>query len=264
MERKLRNGLLIIDMQNDFVLANGALSVVGAEDDAKRVAEFIKRNCKAIDGITLTMDSHYPYHIAHPIFWKDKDGNHPAPFTTITLQDLKDGKWHTTIAPTWPAHYLEELDKQGKSLVLWNPHCLISTQGWAIQEDVINAVINWSETTGQVYRIECKGSNILTEHFSVLESCVPVPNCPETQLNQNLLNVLNSFEHVYLFGEAANYCVLNTLADLNKYTPDLVSKLIILEDCMSAIGAWDINTDPVYQKAVSLGAKIVKSTEVTL
>jgi nicotinamidase-related amidase len=82
-------------------------------------------------------------------------------------------------------------------------------------------------------------------------------------LNQNLLNTLNKYDRVFLLGEAANVCVKNSLNDLNTYAPDLVKKLVILTDCMSPIGNFDPNTDDVFQKAVSLGAKLMKSTEVT-
>lgn len=82
-----KRAILGIDLQNDFVLINGALSVNGAEEDAKRIGAFISNNKKDIHHISLTLDSHHPLHIANPIYWKDKDGNHPSPFTVITYQD---------------------------------------------------------------------------------------------------------------------------------------------------------------------------------
>lgn len=259
-----KNAILAIDMQKSFVSVNGELSVAGAEDDAKRIAEFINRNQKNIHGITLTMDSHYPHHIAHPVFWQDKDGNHPTPFTTITLQDIKDGKWTSTYAPQWISHYVEELEKLGKTLTIWNEHCLVGSTGWSLDDTVMAAVLDWSRSNGKPYRMEFKGSNVMSEHYSVFKAEVQVPNCPETQLNQTLLNTLNTFDVIYLVGEAQNYCVENSLADICTYAPDLVAKMVILDDCMSPIGPFDINTDPVYQKAVSLGAKIAKSTDITL
>lgn len=259
----MTNALLLIDEQRDFCYADGALSVPGAEKDIKRVHDFIVNNKRQFSNITLTADSHYPYHVAHPIFWKDKDGNHPVPFTVITLQDVKDGKYQTAVNPQWAVRYLTELEAAGKTLCLWNPHCIIATKGWSIVDEVMDAVIEWSMETCIPYRMEFKGSNILTEHYSVMKAEVPVPNCPETQLNQGLLDTLNKYDRVFFGGEALNYCCKYTLDDLNTYAPDLVKKMVILTDCMSPIGNFDINTDPVYQKAVSLGAKLMKSTEVT-
>lgn len=256
--------LLGIDLQNDFVLSNGALSVPGAEDDAKRIAEFITKNKSKIGHISLTLDSHHPLHIANPVYWQDKNGNHPSPFTSISHQDIKDGKWTTSINPSWSFRYVEELEKIGNQLIIWNPHCILGTSGWAITKNVIDACIDWEETMKIPYNLWFKGSNWFTEHFSIFKAAITYPNAPETDLNQQLIQVLNTYDEVYIFGEAMNYCVLNSIKDLNQYAPDLVKKLIILEDCMSPIGTFDINTDPVYQEAVRLGAKIMKSTDVIL
>ena len=61
-----KRAILGIDLQNDFVLINGALSVNGAEEDAKRIGAFISNNKKDIHHISLTLDSHHPLHIANP------------------------------------------------------------------------------------------------------------------------------------------------------------------------------------------------------
>lgn len=257
------NAMLIIDMQNDFVLSNGALSVPGAEDDAKRVSDFIRSNSKSIHYIAATLDSHHPIHIANPIFWKDANGNHPTPFTVITKQDIKDGKWQTAFNPQWASHYVEELENNGKTLTIWPEHCIVGSNGFALVQTLMDALMYWEKETSRPYMLEFKGSNWYSEHYSIFKAEVEVPNCPETQINQNLINALNKYDRVFLLGQAANVCCLNSLNDLNTYAPDLVKKLVILEDCMSPIGQWDINTDPVYQKAVSLGAKIMKSTDVT-
>lgn len=259
-----KRSLLIIDAQNDFVLTNGALSVPGAEEDARRIGEFIKNNKRNIHHISLTLDSHHPLHIAHPIYWKDKDGNHPSPFTTITYQDIKDGKWTTSINPQWSFKYVEELEKEGGALTIWNAHCLLGTAGWAIVDSVIEACVEWEETNFKPYNLWFKGSNWFTEHYSIFKAAVTYPGAPETDLNQQLIQVLSEYDEVYICGEAMNFCCLNSIKDLNNYAPDLVKKIIILEDCMSPIGVFDINTDPVYQEAVRLGAKIMKSTDVTL
>lgn len=259
----MTNAMLIIDMQNDFVLSSGSLSVPGAEDDAKRINSFIVNNKRNIQHISATLDSHHPIHIANPVFWKDANGKHPVPFTTITLSDIKDGKWQTSFNPQWVIKYVEELEKCGKVLTIWVPHCVVGSNGFALVNDVMDALVEWEETTSKPYNLEFKGSNWYSEHYSIFKAEVEVPNCPETQLNQNLLNTLNKYDRVFLCGEASTHCVKCSLDDINTYAPDLVKKLVILDDCMSPIGSWDINTDTVYQKAVSLGAKIMKSTEVS-
>lgn len=256
--------ILGIDLQNDFVLPTGALSVVGAMEDVKRIGEFINKNSSKINHISLTLDSHHPIHIAHASYWKDKDGNHPSPFTQITSSDAKAGKWTPQFNPQWSFKYLEELEKEGGVNVIWNEHCLLGTNGWAIVDEVMNAVTQWERDNSRFYNLWFKGSNIFTEHFSIFKANVPYPNAPETQLNQQLIQVLNEHDEVFICGEALNYCVLNSVKDLNTYAPDLMKKVTILSDCSSAIGTFDINTDSVYQESVRLGAKIMKSTDVVL
>lgn len=256
-----KRAILGIDLQNDFVLINGALSVNGAEEDAKRIGAFISNNKKDIHHISLTLDSHHPLHIANPIYWKDKDGNHPSPFTVITYQDIKDGKWTTSINPQWSFRYVEELEKQGSQLTIWNPHCVLGTDGWAIVSSVIKACIEWEETNCKPYNLWFKGSNWFTEHYSIFKAAVTYPGAPETDLNQQLIQVLNEYDEVFLVGEAADFCVANSLKDIVTYAPELAKKIIVLEDCIS----WIILNNPsaikIYEDAKNAGVKFAKSTD---
>lgn len=49
-------------------------------------------------GKKATMDSHRTLHIAHPTWWVDKNGNHPAPFALIEEADVvgTNPKWKAT------------------------------------------------------------------------------------------------------------------------------------------------------------------------
>ena len=87
----MSNALLIIDPQNDFSHPNGSLYVPGAKEDCGRLAEFIEKNSDKINSIQITLDSHPSYHIAHPYFWVDENGNNPAPYTIITHLDYVKG-----------------------------------------------------------------------------------------------------------------------------------------------------------------------------
>ena len=77
-----KNVLFIIDPQNDFHVG-GTLGVPGAHEDSARIADFIRSNTDAIDGIYVSLDSHHRLHIAHGVFWKNTEGEHPPPFTLI-------------------------------------------------------------------------------------------------------------------------------------------------------------------------------------
>lgn len=77
--------LLIIDPQNDFcdlpatwwpaalpghaASTGPALPVPGAHADMQRLAGWVNRHAARLDGITVTLDSHQAYDVAHPAFW---------------------------------------------------------------------------------------------------------------------------------------------------------------------------------------------------
>lgn len=237
------------------------MSVNGAEEDAKRIGAFITANKRNIQHISLTLDSHHPLHIANPIYWKDKDGNHPSPLTVITYQDIKDGKWTTSINPQWSFRYVEELEKQGSQLTIWNPHCVLGTSGWAIVAPVIEACIDWEETNCKPYNLWFKGSNWFTEHYSIFKAAVTYPGAPETDLNQQLIQVLNEHDEVFLVGEAADFCVANSLKDIVTYAPELAKKIIVLEDCMSWIILNNPSATKIYEDAKNAGVRFAKSTD---
>ena len=89
--------LLVVDAQRDFCLPEGALFVggrsgAGAVDDSVRLARFVYRNLASISGITMTMDSHYPYQIFFPSFWLDQGGQHLADYTVVTSEMVESGR----------------------------------------------------------------------------------------------------------------------------------------------------------------------------
>ena len=69
--------LLIVDMQVDFCHDGGALYVPGAQDDIRRLSQFIFNHAAALTDIVCTLDSHLPFQIFHPAWWADEAGNHP-------------------------------------------------------------------------------------------------------------------------------------------------------------------------------------------
>ncbi|HWH68755.1 MAG TPA: hypothetical protein VNT26_05185, partial [Candidatus Sulfotelmatobacter sp.] len=145
----MKTHLIIADPQNDFCdPGRGSLYVKGAERDMQALAEFIARCGDRFDEIHVTLDSHQTIHIAHPIFWQNSQGQHPAPFTTITRQDVESRKWNTT-HPPWRARglaYVQALEKNNRyQLMIWPPHCRIGTWGHSIFPSVSDALNAWEE-----------------------------------------------------------------------------------------------------------------------
>ena len=132
----IRTWLMLIDVQNtfcipDFELYVGGRSGRGAVEDNTRLCEFIYRNLGAITHITATMDTHKMMQVFHAVFFVDKDGNHPAPYTDIHASELREGKWifnpalssQFAIAPDYGQqmmiHYGEELEKKNSPGSKW-------------------------------------------------------------------------------------------------------------------------------------------------
>jgi nicotinamidase-related amidase len=258
------NALLIIDAQYDFCNPQGALFVPGADSDMKRLASWIKINKSQIDHISLTMDSHPVNDISHPSFWSDNEGNLPNPFTQITLQEIKEGKWIPRFFPKEAVAYVEALEKQGEfAHFIWPYHCLTGSRGAAFDDNIMDALIDWTKD-GKYYNVIVKGTYPLTEHFGIFRANIPVPERPETQFNRVLVKKLEQYSNVFIAGEAKSHCVANSIKQAMEEAPNLPNKFIILEDCMSDVQGLGHLGDPIYEKARKMGIRFAKSSEVKL
>jgi len=266
-----KNALLIIDPQNDFCnpgnaqgKGKGSLYVAGAEQDMLRLADWIRKYKESIDFIGVTIDSHQPNDISHPNFWMDKDGNFPAPFTLITHKEVEEGKWSARFDPKKSINYLKELEAQGEyPHVIWPTHCLIGSVGAAIYQPLMDAMIDWT-VKGKFYQTVAKGTFPFTEHFGAFRAQVPDAERPETQLNQGLIKTLETYQNIYLAGEAKSHCVANSLKQVMDESPELAAKFIILEDAMSNVTGFETLADPIYNRAKKLGVRFSTTSKEKL
>lgn len=255
MKNNKNVALLVIDFQNDFVHKNGTLFVPGAVEDGQRLSKWILDNKKEIDFIGLTMDSHQPNSIHLPPFWQDKDGNFPSPFTIITSKDVEDGKWTPRFAPTAALKYLKDLEADGQyPNCIWPMHTIIGSWGQNIEENLLQAVLAWTQL-GNFYQTVVKGVNPYTENFGIFEANIPIQNRPETQLNLNLIKTLEEYKTIYIAGEAKSHCVGYSIKQLLKYAPNLVKKIIFLEDCTSVVPGFEHAADLIYDDAKKAGVR---------
>jgi len=260
-----KTALLIIDAQFDFCDPKGSLYVPGAEEDARRIAQLIALEGKNIDSIIVTLDTHKVLDIAHPLFWEDLNGNTVAPFTLITAQAVKDGKWIPRFHKEYVVNYLETLESEGEfKHFIWPEHCLIGSRGNALDETIMSAILAWTHSTGRDYKAISKGLNPLTEHFGIFRAQVPVENAPETELDRNLLNDLAAFDQILIAGEARSHCVATSINQILKYAPELAQKIKILSDCMSDVTNWGHLADAIFEKAGEMGMTFVKANHVKL
>ncbi len=133
MKRQLH--LLVIDPQNDFCdlppdwLPTGAapaLPVAGAHQDMLRVAQLIREGGAGLTQISITLDAHHRYDIAHPTFWRTGDGGAVAPFTQISAQQVRDRLYLPAAADALPRAlaYLDALEQAGRyRRMVWPVHC---------------------------------------------------------------------------------------------------------------------------------------------
>lgn len=231
--------LLIIDPQNDFCDPKGSLYVQGAENDMGRLAAMIDRLGHKISQIHTTLDSHHLVDIAHPIFLVNSKGEHPAPFTIVSDDDVQNRTWFATYPPFQKRleEYSAALKANGRyPLCSWPPHCRIGSWGYGVLPVLFDSLTKWEERFAMVDYVT-KGSNLFTEHYSAVQADVPDPNDPSTQLNWPLLDTLQKADIILLSGEALSHCLANTVRDIaNNFGEDNIKKMVLLRDATSSVG----------------------------
>jgi nicotinamidase-related amidase len=214
-----------------------------------------------ISNIAVSIDTHIPHQIFHPCWWIDKDGNNPNPYTPITLADLDSGKWRAVINPIASRDYVEHLEKDGKkTLCVWSYHCIQGTTGCALENQFANMVYFHSVAKKTIVQRLVKGQDPLSEMYGIIK--------PEYDtkgyVNIDFLNKLENYDKVIIAGEARDYCVYESLKQmLENYTGryDVLNKVYVLEDCMSAIGDKTA-VDKMYDDLQKIYKfNIVKSTD---
>jgi nicotinamidase-related amidase len=274
---KTKIALLIIDPQVDFArpaVGNpkdtnytpaGALYIPGAEKDIERLATMIERNIEAIDDITITLDSHQPTHVAHGVFWVDRHGKNPDPFTQITVADVEgtDPKWRAAVPALKKRaiDYVKALEKGGRYvLTIWPPHCLIGTPGHCIMPRLNEALRRWQDRL-RLVNFVTKGSNALTEHYSLVKADVVDPLDPGTQLNARLIEALQEADELLIAGEALSHCVANSVRDIAaEFGDDQIKKLTLLTDATTSVPGFEKMGDDFVAEMVKKGMKLAKTT----
>jgi len=247
MAETSRVAILIIDPQNDFH-GGGSLAVTGADEDALRIAQMIKYNQDDIADIYITLDCHHKMHIAHKGFWRNENGEMPAPMTQITHAEVKAGKWRVAQPEhaNWALEYTEKLEAGGRfTLIIWPEHCLIGTSGNIVVNCINDAAQEWALSKSTSVNYVQKGMNCLAEMYSVFKAEVPVPGAPETGLNTALIKQLHdgNYDKIVICGQAASHCVNYSTRDLVDNWKQDMSKLVLMEDGMSPVVAPAVGLD---------------------
>jgi nicotinamidase/pyrazinamidase len=273
--------LLIIDPQNDFcdlpedwrgkdpvrnAAVAPALPVTGAHADMLRLAALIDAGGAGLSRITVTLDSHQRYDIAHPTFWEAGDGGTVSPFTAITAAQVRAGSYR----PRDPAAlsrtlaYLDALEQAGRyRLMVWPVHCEIGSWGHNVHPAVKAAYNRWEDQRLGVVQKVTKGSNPWTEHYSALQAEVPAAADPDTQLNRDLIAQLDEAELIVIAGEASSHCVKASTEHIAQHLPSRqLNKLLLLTDAMSPVVGFEAQAQAFLDDMQRQGARLATCAQV--
>jgi len=282
--------LVAVDLQNTFCIPGfelyvGGRSGTGAVDDNRRLCEFIYRSLNIITQICPTMDTHQVMQIFHSIYLINDKGEHPAPFTLISEDDVRNGLWKFNPALCYSfqigedyggkhlLHYTRQLREGGKyNLTIWPYHGMLGGIGHALVASVEEAVFFHSVARYSQADFHVKGDRPFTEHYSVLgpEVLEGPEGQPIGKKSDKFFRKLLEFDAVIIAGQAKSHCVAWTIDDLldDILAQDkrLVEKVYLLEDCTSPVvvtGIIDYTelSDEAFRRFADAGMHVVRSTD---
>ena len=287
---EFRITLVAVDVQNTFCIPGfelyvGGRSGTGAVDDNRRLCEFIYRNLGAITQICPTMDTHQAMQIFHAVFLVNDKGDHPAPFSLVSVEDVEKGVWKLNpevcrslqideaYGQRYLLHYANTLKEGGKyDLTIWPYHAMLGGIGHALVSSVEEAIFFHGTARCGQPNFQVKGANPFTEHYSVLgpEVLEGPDGRPIAQKNTEFIEMLLGLDAVVIAGQAKSHCVAWTIDDLLEGISirdrTLAEKVYLLEDCTSPVvvpGAIDYTdqANAAFEKFADAGMHVVRSTD---
>jgi nicotinamidase-related amidase len=281
--------LLAVDVQNTFCIPDFELFVAGrsgtgAVDDNRRLCEFLYRNLAEITQVFPSLDTHHAMQVFHAIWLVDEEGNHPAPYTLVSAEDVEAGRWRVNgkvaealgIEPEYAkrhlVHYTRTLAEGGKyELTVWPYHAMLGGIGHALVPAVEEAIFFHALARRSQPDFQVKGDNPLTEHYSVLGPEVTEGPDGDRLAGRNtaLIDKLLTFDAVVVAGQAKSHCLAWTIDDLledDAVREPLAERTYLLEDCTSPVvvaGAIDYTdeADAAFERFAEAGMHVVRSTD---
>ena len=281
--------LLLVDVQNTFCLPDFELFVSGrsgnaAVEDNQRLSAFIYHNLGMITHVTATMDTHQAMQIFHALFLVDEHGGHPDPYTLVTTEDVRSGRWrfNAEIAPALGVdaaygqellgYYVEQLEKTGKyELTIWPYHAMLGGIGHALVSSIEEAVFFHSVARRAQPDFVIKGDHPFTENYSAIGPEVTRGSRGEVLGNkdESFVERLSQFDALVVAGQAKSHCVAWTVSDLldeiQARDPALARKVYLLEDCTSPVVVPGLDytdqANAAFARFEAAGMHRVRSTE---
>jgi nicotinamidase-related amidase len=287
-EDSFRLCLLAVDVQNTFCIPEFELFVAGrsgtaAIDDNRRLCEFVYRNIGTITQIVPSLDTHHAMQVFHAIWLVDEQGNHPGPYTLVSVEDVETGRWRINspvvdalgigadYAERHLAHYTRRLAAGGKyDLTIWPYHAMFGGIGHALVSAVEDAIFFHTIARQSQPEFQVKGDSPLTEHYSIIGP--EVTQGPDGDLlearNTELVELLLTFDAVVVAGQAKSHCMAWTIDDLladETAGGRLAERTYLLEDCTSPIVVpgfdYTDQADAAFERYAATGMHVVRSVD---
>ncbi len=252
--------VILVDYQHDFVDPTGTLHVPGSQQDVARFLGWFYANAHKISSIYASLDTHLPFQIFFSSWWKDpQTGEHPQPYTTITVDDVTNIKWLPIIEPDWSTSYVHQLQQKArKDLMIWPYHTMEGTLGHMLAAPLCEAIAWHSAARNTQPTYIEKGRTIRTEYYGIFGAEIPDPEDPDSSLNVTLLDAVMKHDRVYVAGEAKSHCVLETERQLvGRFgeQPELLKRLYFLIDCTSSVQHPVIDFDALAEAELAAMAR---------
>ncbi len=288
-EDTFRCCLLAVDVQNTFCIPDFELFVAGrsgtgAVDDNRRLVEFVYRNLGKLTQVFPSLDTHHAMQIFHAIWLVDEQGNHPSPYTLVSVEDVETGRWKMNAAVAEAlgidihyaqrhlVHYTRQLAEGGKyDLTIWPYHAMLGGIGHALVSAVEEAVFFHGIARRSRPDFQVKGDDPLTEHYSMLgpEVIKGPDGDPLGGRNNELIEKLLEFDAVVVAGQAKSHCMAWTIDDLldeEAVGRRLAERTYLLEDCTSPVvvpGVVDYTDEAnaAFERYAAAGMHVVRSTD---
>jgi nicotinamidase-related amidase len=205
--------------------------------------------------------------------------------TVITPEDVAQGTWRVNpgiagvrsgVDYEWlqahALHYVRALAEGRYPLTVWPYHAMLGGIGHALVSAVEEAAFFHSICRQTAVRFESKGSNPLTENYSVLSpEVVTGPDGSAVAVrNHALIDHLLEFDAIVIAGQAKSHCVAwsvhDLLTEIQARDSGLAHRVSLLEDCTSPVvvpGVVDFtdDADDAFRRFATAGMRIVRSTE---
>jgi nicotinamidase-related amidase len=281
--------VLAVDIQNTFCIPEFELFVAGrsgtgAVEDNRRLCEFLYRNLGEITQIVPSLDTHHAMQVFHAIWLVDEHGNHPAPYTLVSAEDVADGRWRMNgavaealgidhdYAERHLAYYTRQLAVGGKyDLTIWPYHAMLGGIGHALVSAIEEAIFFHGLARFSNPEFQVKGDNPFTEHYSLLGP--EVTEGPDGDRlgarNAELIEKLLTFDVVVVAGQAKSHCLAWTIDDLLRdedVRERLSERTYLLEDCTSpavvpGVVDYTDEADAAFARYAAAGMHVVRSTD---